>query len=97
MADDFIKFITLIGRESSLKGLLEFAQVLGRPPGWPPLYTLCACGTQMIIRHRVIQALVDCGVNVDQGANKSTPLMKACAHLPHPWCLKIVRLLAPGP
>lgn len=47
---------------------------------------------------RIIRALVNSGVNVDQpeaGSNKTTPLMRACANLPQP--MAIVRLLAPGP
>jgi len=46
MVDDFIMFIQMLALDFNLFGELEFAQVLGRPAGWHPLYALCANGSQ---------------------------------------------------
>ena len=46
-----MQFIGLLAEETGLrKGLLEFAQVLGRPPGLTPLVAMCTSGTQMPAR-----------------------------------------------
>ena len=47
---------------------------------------------------KILRALLASGVDVNRAcddANGSTPLMRACANLPHP--MEAVRLLAPGP
>jgi len=36
----------MLAAADDLKEVLEFAQVLGRPAGWHPLYALCASGLQ---------------------------------------------------
>lgn len=50
MVEDLIEFIGMLGADHEVKDLLEFAQVLGRPAGWPPLFALCSAGAQLDTR-----------------------------------------------